>query len=80
MLDLAQGDVDGLASSAAELGFFETGVALGADQVGQSGCALVEQGGMDPLHPPFALVGQGLVQTDLGADLEHMIGRDPRLG
>jgi hypothetical protein len=35
---------------------------------------------MDALLPGGALVDQGLVQPDLGASLEHVRRRDPRLG
>ena len=41
--------------------------------------AEMEQGGMDALLPAAALLEQILVQAHLGADLQHMLRRDPAL-
>jgi hypothetical protein len=42
--------------------------------------AVVEHHGMNPLHPPSVLVAQVFEQLELGADLQAVPRRDPRLG
>jgi len=80
-VDLTESHLDGLPPRGAQVGPLEMGLAVGVEQMaGEGGDPLVEQGGPDALHPPSALVGQGLVQPHPGSDLEHVVRGDPRLG
>jgi hypothetical protein len=56
-------------------------VALGAGEyiTGHGGHALVEQGGVQTLHPRGVFLAEVFEQFQRGTHLQHLSGRDPRL-
>lgn len=79
-VDHLKGDRDLLGRAAGQLELLEPCAVVGGEQPRALRKPVVVKDGLKALLPLAALIDERVTQTNPGAQLEQMVGRDPRLG